>query len=152
MSDLKIAFYHGRKSGRGPKTWALRFLDWLTRRVTKGPFSHCEIVKELPDGSYECFSSSYRDGGVRSKILSLNDSEWVILDAPKLSEDSLKEFKVAHEGQGYDLLGAVGVVTLSTQNPTKWFCSELVAEVLGLEESWRYCPNTLFSVVKLLEK
>lgn len=147
----KVAFYRGRKNGKGIMPSVFRFLDSATRLLTKGPYSHCEIVEELPDGTYKCFSSSYRDGGVRSKILSLSDNSWDFVDAPFISPESLRLVEFREKGRKYDLLGAAGLVFLTSQRSDKWFCSEIVAEVIGLKESWRYTPNTLYSVCKRLE-
>ena len=152
MYSYKIAFYRGRKSGKGIMPIIFRALDSLTRTVTKGPYSHCEIVEKLPDGTYKCFSSSYRDGGVRSKILSLDSDSWDLVDAPYLTAEAVEEVKRRTVGLKYDLVGAVGVVILSPDRPHKWFCSELAAEVIGLKEPWRFSPNTLYSVVQRLEK
>ena len=152
MCNYKIAFYRGRKSGKGIMPTVFRALDSLTRTVTKGPYSHCEIVKVLPTGETECFSSSYRDGGVRSKILSLDSDSWDLVDAPYLTAEAVEEVKRRTVGLKYDLVGAVGVVILSPDRPHKWFCSELAAEVIGLKEPWRFSPNTLYSVVQRLGK
>ena len=152
MRNYKIAFYRGRKSGKGIMPVVFRALDSLTRTVTKGPYSHCEIVKVLPTGETECFSSSYRDGGVRSKILSLDSDSWDLVDAPYLTAEAVEEVKRKTVGLKYDLVGAVGVVILSPDRPHKWFCSELAAEEIGLEQTWRFSPNTLYSVVQRLEK
>ena len=152
MCRYQVAFYKGRKSGRGIMPTIFRALDSLTRTVTKGSYSHCEIVEKLPDGTYRCFSSSYRDGGVRSKILSLDSDSWDLVDAPYLTAEAVEEVKRKTVGLKYDLVGAVGVVILSPDRPHKWFCSELAAEVIGLKEPWRFSPNTLYSVVQRLEK
>ena len=48
MCNYKIAFYRGRKSVKGIMPIIFRALDSLTRTVTKGPYSHCEVVKVLP--------------------------------------------------------------------------------------------------------
>ena len=152
MCRYQVAFYKGRKEGRGIMPVVYRFLDNATRLLTKGPYSHCEIVEKLPDGTYKCFSSSYRDGGVRSKILSLDSDSWDLVDAPYLTAEAVEEVKRKTVGLKYDLVGAVGVVIFSPDLPHKWFCSELAAEVIGLKEPWRFSPNTLYSVVQRLEK
>ena len=152
MCNYKIAFYRGRKSGKGIMPTVFRALDFLTRTVTKGPYSHCEIVKVLPTGETECFSSSYRDGGVRSKILSLDSDSWDLVSADFVRLETLQKVENSTVGQSYELLGAMGLVFLTPQSQERWFCSELVAEVIGLPESWRYTPNTLYSVCKRLEQ
>ena len=152
MCRYQVAFYRGRKKGKGIMPSVFRFLDSVTRHLTKGPYSHCEIVEKLPDGTYKCFSSSYRDGGVRSKILSLNQESWDFVSADFVRLETLQKVENSTVGQSYDLLGAMGLVFLTPQSQKRWFCSELVAEVIGLPESWRYTPNTLYSVCKRLEQ
>ena len=150
MCNYKIAFYRGRKSGKGIMPIIFRALDSLTRTVTKGPYSHCEVVKVFPTGETECFSSSYRDGGVRSKILSLDSDSWDLVDAPYLTAEAVEEVKRRTVGLKYDLVGAVGVVILSPNRPHKWFGSELAAEVIGLKEPWRFSPDTPCSLLQRL--
>lgn len=36
-------------------------------KATRGEYSHCEIAVRLPDGQFDCYTSSHRDGGVRCK-------------------------------------------------------------------------------------
>ena len=63
MSQVYAAFYRGRAE----RFFSLaRLSDWLTRQVTRGPYSHCELVERQPDGLFICYSSSVRDKGVRS--------------------------------------------------------------------------------------
>lgn len=152
MFRYQIAFYRGRTEGKGLKPFVYRLLDTATRYLTKGPYSHCEIVEALSDGTYKCFSSSYRDGGVRSKVLSLNQESWDFVDADFVCLSNLRMVENSTIRQGYDLFGALGLIFLTPQNSCRWFCSELVAEVIGLPESWRYTPNTLYSVCKKLEQ
>ena len=53
--------------------WAARFTDGLTRILTRGKYSHCEIAVRLPETAgeqeYECYSASLRDGGVRHETM-----------------------------------------------------------------------------------
>ncbi|WKS99810.1 hypothetical protein NYR30_00480 [Gallibacterium salpingitidis] len=44
MSEVYLAFYKGRKSINRPFDLLAKFSDWLTRKVTKGDYSHCEIA------------------------------------------------------------------------------------------------------------
>ena len=47
MCNYKIAFYKGKKPGSGLMTSVFRFLDSATRVLTKGPYSHCELINVL---------------------------------------------------------------------------------------------------------
>ena len=148
MSSLKIylALYKGRRDGTGARVWAARFTDWLTRKLTRGQYSHCEIAVALDGGQFECYSSSIRDGGVRCKTMPLPAAKWDLIELPD-SSGSLKTNLAAvfaqTQGQRYDLPGALGVVFKTRQRHDRWFCSEWCGQVLGLSEPWRFSPNDL---------
>ncbi|QBP09865.1 hypothetical protein [Cupriavidus metallidurans] len=135
---MQIAFYRGRKR------WLDRLIQWWSR----GPYSHCELVLEkAPNGTHVCASSSWVDGGVRMKAIDLSGPAWVVVDVP-VSLDTVRqaeEWFRRHDGEGYDILGLVGMV-LRTRNRAdgkRWFCSEAVAAALGWSEPWRLDPTTL---------
>ncbi len=155
MSSLKIylALYKGRRDGTGAQVWAARFTDWLTRVLTRGIYSHCEIAVALDGGQFECYSSSIRDGGVRCKTMPLPAAKWDLIELPD-SSGSLKTNLAAvfnrTQGQRYDLPGALGVVFKTRQRSGRWFCSEWCGQVLGLSEPWRFSPNDLAAVAAAL--
>ena len=67
--QIYLALYKGRRNGTGWRVWAARFTDGLTRVLTRGRYSHCEIAYGPAEGGgYDCISSSVRDGGVRSGL------------------------------------------------------------------------------------
>ena len=71
--QIYLALYRGHRSGSGLKVWLARATDWLTRILTRGQYSHAEIVvREHPQASvYTCYSASIRDKGVRCKVMPL---------------------------------------------------------------------------------
>lgn len=159
MSSLKIylALYKGRRDGSGAQVWAARFSDWLTRKLTRGQYSHCEIAVALDGGQFECYSSSIRDGGVRCKTMPLPSEKWDLIELPNVSPQglptvagSLKTLFAQTQGQRYDLPGALGVVFKTRQRSGRWFCSEWCGQVLGLSEPWRFSPNDLAVIARSL--
>ena len=107
---IYLALYHGHRGGTGWRVWAARFTDGLTRILTRGRYSHCELAVRLPetaDGQeYECYSASLRDKGVRRKIMPLPSDKWdliPLLSTPEAHEQ-LQRVWTATEGQGYDLM------------------------------------------------
>ena len=156
MSSLKIylALYKGRRDGTGAQVWAARFTDWLTRVLTRGQYSHCEIAVALDGVQFECYSSSIRDGGVRCKTMPLPAAKWDLIELPD-SSGSLKTNLAAvfaqTQGQRYDLAGALGVVFKTRQRHDRWFCSEWCGQVLGLSEPWRFSPNDLSVIARRLK-
>ena len=46
---IYLALYKGRRDGSGWRVWSARFTDWLTRQLTRGRYSHCEVVIGLPE-------------------------------------------------------------------------------------------------------
>ena len=151
---IYLALYHGHRGGTGWRVWAARFTDGLTRILTRGRYSHCEIAIRLAGQSsepqYECYSASLRDGGVRLKTMPLPGNKWDLID---LSTDPLLAARLFTVWQltrtkPYDLTGAFGVVFKFRENPQRWFCSEWCAEVLGLPDSWRFSPNDLAAILR----
>lgn len=149
---MYIAFYKGKKQGCSPKALLLRLLDWTTRTITRGQYSHCEIAIAHPNSAnlFDCYSASLRDGGVRVKTMPLPPDKWDLIPLP--SRESLRlnvrEHFAATQSSRYDYYGAIGVALGTRQQPQRWFCSEWCGAVLGLRESWRFSPNDLAAVVR----
>ena len=150
---IYLALYHGHRGGTGWRVWAARFTDGLTRVLTRGRYSHCEIAVRLPetaDGQkYECYSASLRDGGVRMKTMPLPSAKWDLIALPDSVGEQLHGLWEETQGQGYDLPGAFGVVFGLPENRRRWFCSEWVGKALGLAESWRFSPNDLAVIARM---
>ena len=153
MSEQQIylALYKGRRDGSGWCVWLARFSDWLTRTLTRGQYSHCEIaVREHPQASvYTCYSASIRDGGVRCKVMPLPAAKWDLIPLPSTPEahERLQRAWAETQGQGYDLRGALGIAFGLRHNRRRWFCSEWCAAALGLPDGWRWSPNDLAAIV-----
>ena len=154
--QIYLALYKGRRDGSGWRVWPARFTDWLTRKLTRGQYSHAEIVvRAHPQASvYTCYSASIRDKGVRCKAMPLPAAKWDLIPLPSTLEahEQLQRVWTATEGQGYDLMGALGIAFGLPQNRRRWFCSEWCATALGLPDSWRWSPNDLAVIVPTLYK
>ena len=154
--QIYLALYKGRRDGIGWRVWAARFTDGLTRVLTRGRYSHCEIaVREHTQASvYTCYSASIRDGGVRCKVMPLPESKWDLIPLPSTPEahEQLQRVWTATEGQGYDLRGALGIAFGLRHNSRRWFCSEWCAAALGLPAGWRWSPNDLAAIVSVLKR
>ena len=148
--QIYLALYKGRRDGTGWRVWAARFTDGLTRVLTRGRYSHCEIaVREHTQASvYTCYSASIRDGGVRCKVMPLPSANWDLIALPDSVGGRLHSLWKETQGQGYDLPGAFGVVFGLPENRRRWFCSEWAGKALGLSESWRFSPNDLAAIFK----
>lgn len=146
---MYLALYRGRKTVRRPYDLIARAADWLTRTVTRGQYSHCELVTHLGGGQYGCYSASVRDGGVRHKTMPLPADKWdlIAIDHPGL-EAALQTHYAATRGQAYDWPGALGFVLHTAHRPERWFCSEWCGTALGLPESWRFSPNDLAAIAR----
>ena len=131
---MKIAFYIGKHG-----TW----YDRLICLVTRSKYSHCEIV--LTDGM--CASSSVRDGGVRYKIITLDD-HWDVynLSYPP-SEASVITWFNLHDSNKYSYIGAVlSVFGIVWKSEHEKFCSEACGEVLGYKN--HPTPEKLYQTLK----
>lgn len=88
------------------------------------------------------------DGGVRSKDIFLDPQHWDILEIEGDVEKAQEWFN-AHKGQPYDVLGLLGFIfRVLGQSKRRWFCSEAIAEMLGIEDSWRFDPCVLYVTLK----
>lgn len=130
---MKIAFYKGHG----------RVYDKLVKWWTKGSYSHVEVL--FSDG-YSASASS-RDGGIRFKKIKYNPERWdfVEVDCP---EQEVQLWFTLRAGEKYDYIGLLGFLWRPISGRDKlWFCSEAIAASLGYKDSWRYCPNTLYSTL-----
>jgi len=148
MSKTIIAFYKGTKK-ENPEA---RLLDRAICVFTRSRFSHCEIVFDysaVTKLGYS-YSSSPRDGGVRSKLIDFNSGKWELYEVPCIRDtDKVIEFFNAQYGRKYDWFGAIGAtIPIFDHNPQKWFCSEIVADCLDLGNPWTYTPEDLYRYYK----
>lgn len=147
---MKLAFY---KSAQG-SSWYRRAQHWLISKWTHGKYSHVEfIVKPINAKKYQymCASAAPRDGKVRFKVLTLKPERWDIVDVPTVSDAQMEAWFREHKDAKYDYLGLVGFVFRPIKGRSKkYFCSEAIAEAMGLNNPSRISPNSLYTAVKLL--
>ena len=132
---MKLAFYKGTRKG------LQGLYSRLARWVDSGPYSHCELV--FSDGLSA--SASFIDGGVRFKQIKYKPEQWDVVELQGFDEDKARQWFEDHEGEKYDLLGNLRFIFFFVKpSNNKWFCSEAIAEALGISESWRLGPNGLY--------
>ena len=125
----QLAFYKG--SGT--------LADKAIRVFTGSRYSHVELVL---DG--KCYSSSLRDGGVRSKYINLHPDKWDVVGI-NCREQLAYEWFRTHDGERYDWWGVWRfLLPLLPNKADQWFCSEAVAAALGLSNAEDYTPEDLF--------
>jgi hypothetical protein len=131
---MELALYHGPPTGALWRQLGHKIICGFTR----SPYSHCELVI---DGV--CYTSSMTDGGVRSKVIDLKNGKWDVIEIQGDKEKALAWF-AAHAGQKYDWLGALkfGFPFLS-RGKNRWFCSDAIADALGLLNPESYTPASL---------
>jgi hypothetical protein len=140
---VKIAFYKATRPGI--QGWFNRAVRWWTN----GNYSHCEIVlNEFADGSSQCASSSFIDGGVRHKTIKLDPEHWDIVEY-QADQFAVIEWFSQHDGKKYDVLGLFGFIWRRADgHKMRWHCSESAAAALGFEQPWRLDPNSLYWVLR----
>lgn len=142
---MKLAFYCGTKKGTAG------IYNRGVRWIEDGRFSHVEMI--FSNGVSA--SASFMDGGVRFKDINYNahPEDWVIVDCPWIDEDKAYNIFASRLGCEYDLKGNVHFILGFVKNSgDKEFCSGIVAKCIGLENAWRYAPNSLYEVVMLINK
>lgn len=148
--SVYLAFYRGRKSIHSPIDVLYRFIDWLIRVVTWGEFSHCEIAIKDESG-YVCYSSSGRDGGVRSKRIDVDNENWVLIDiTAHANVDNIQHYFYLTQDAKYDYVGCIGTVLPFVKCKKRYFCSEWTYNALSyslnkrVESGGRFSPMDLF--------
>lgn len=135
---LQVAFYKGRT----------RLYDRITQWWLKGRYSHVELILGTDHkGLSICASSSAMDGGVRIKHMQINPDRWDVITVQGDVYDAW-HWMALHADEGYDWLGFFGFIARALgHDPKRWFCSEAVAEMLGIPEGWRFDPCSLHAVL-----
>jgi hypothetical protein len=136
---MKIAFYKNH-------------LDWSDKLIaywTRHKYTHVELIYE---GMW--YSSSFFDGGVRSKMIHPNKENWDIYTFNQsFNHTNSIEFILTQIGKSYDLKGLIFAELLSLKHHehSEWYCSELVHASLVIGEYKNVLPTNLISPGKLFE-
>jgi hypothetical protein len=129
---MVLAFYKGNRGTFGS------LIKWWT----KSDYSHIELII---DGMWH--TSSSIDGGVCERVISGESGNW---DFVELSEQHDQELALSifyeQNGKKYDWTGIVltQIFPFSLHMKHRWFCSELVAEMLNIADSYKYSPEDLY--------
>jgi hypothetical protein len=126
---MRLAFYRGSLSDK-----------WLDRLIAGNDaprlYSHVEIAFDEYSVSGDlsmCFSSSWRDGGVRFKGIDLTDGKWDVVDVPAGPLDTVSVFRWCDPKVGgkYDVPGVLAFkVPFLRHVGAEWFCSEICTAAL----------------------
>lgn len=141
MSKEKIQLWFYKAEGN--------FYDKLIRLVNRTKYSHVELCI---DGY--CYSSSPRDGGVRRKHITFSQ-HWDLIEL-EVTEDHKQEmlnlFEREHS-KAYDWLGAIKTtIRFFPNHKDKFFCSEIIAQALGLPKPGKWTPEDLYQFFKPKEQ
>ena len=130
MTGVTVAFYKAQD----------RWFDKAVRFVTGSKYSHCEcIVNGIS------YSSSYRDGGVRQKVITYKPGKWDFIHLPEASPVQVVQFFHDYEETPYDVLGLFGfIVPAHIESRNKLFCSEACAAALGFHKPYQFSPGKLY--------
>lgn len=103
-----------------------RLFDRLIRLWTGSSFSHVELV--IDDVAY---SADAWKGKVRSVAVAVfNRQHWAVVPVVLVKDRAwIKE----QMGKGYDWMGIFGFSFFGVQDKRRWYCSELCAELTGIE-------------------
>lgn len=135
---MQLAQYKGPPSGLKNKLG-----HWVVCLFTWSKYSHVEL---LIDGI--CYSSSFRDGGVRAKVIDQESLDahfdlFPVVNAPT-KETVLARFQ-SEVGKKYSWLGMLRTCPLlrclPRRDENQRFCSDLVAYLLGASDPETFTPE-----------
>ena len=132
-----LAFYKGPPRN----DWLHTISHYAIRLWTWSKYSHAELVI---DGI--CYSSSTRDGGVRSKRIDLSSGRWDVVEMPldRFREDDALSWFLINNGDKYDWAGVWRFVfPFLPQSEKRWFCFEAIGSALGMAGAHKLTANDL---------
>jgi hypothetical protein len=139
---VKIAFLKPKRN-----QWLYRLVSWWTH----GEFFHWELLIVQNESGEWLTGSANPTKGVFLEWKTFDDS-WTIVDCPIGHPLHAQLVFEKFEGQKYDYLGLLGFVFRRGQHVDhRWFCSEIISMAIGLKNPWRYCPNTLYDILKSMK-
>ncbi|MEN9926645.1 MAG: hypothetical protein RL268_2771 [Pseudomonadota bacterium] len=119
-----------------------RVIGWWQRHDS----AHCEVSGTWDGKAHECVGASFLDRGVRLKVIDMPPEKWRIYEIDRPA-GVVASWYDRHAGDDYDVLGLLGFLWRPIRGRgRRWFCSELVADVLGLQEPHRYDVAAIESV------
>ena len=141
---MQIALY------KGPPSSILRKISHcLIKFWTMSEYSHAELVL---DGM--CYSSSSRDGGVRSKRINIKSGKldvYDITDTKQIKAKALSWF-VEHDGDSYDYRNIFRhVIPFIGHNENHWVCFEAIGAALGIKDPHKLDADDLIKEALKLE-
>lgn len=90
-----------------------------------------------------CYSSSARDGGVRSKVIDLTSGRWDVVDV-EIDKDHALAWFLTNNGDKYDWAGIWRfVIPFLPQGKRRWFCFEAIGSALGFAGAHKLTANDL---------
>jgi hypothetical protein len=122
---MQLAMYKGPAKGflNNLAHYAICIFDF-------SKYSHCELVIHG-----KCYSSSFRDGGVREKTINLNDGHWDLYSINGASQWIALDWFYKNKGKKYDWRGIIRfMLPFVKQKPNEFFCCEAVMAMLGVYE------------------
>jgi hypothetical protein len=87
--------------------------------------------------------ASARDGGVRVKEIEIKSGHWEFVQI----HDTDLSNALVHQGAGYDWKGVIlsQMFPLTKEDPTKFFCSELIAYAFDWVRPSSYTPQDVYN-------
>lgn len=121
----------------------------LIRLVTWSSWSHVAMVNSSDIESIteytEVIDSTFLHGGVQSRPLHQvlhNMDKWAYVEVPVANEKLAWSAARSQLGKPYDVTALIGIFFhRNWQNPTRWFCNELVEWCLEFGGSGRFIED-----------
>ncbi|WP_319533439.1 hypothetical protein [uncultured Cohaesibacter sp.] len=137
---ITLAFYRGRG----------RLFDRFVRLWTRSAYSHVELVERVVGygETATAWSSSPRDGGVRSKAITFTADKWELVPVDWAPTDAPGRISL-DAGAKYDWLGILlsQILPIQWHSDDRWFCSEIIADVLDFPDPHTISPGELKALV-----
>ena len=127
------------------------FFEKVVSYFTHSSIVHCEIVTDKKPSMFLGYSS-IPFNGVCGRWTAYKQDEWEFIQIDNSKLKKLKDFFAKTNGKKYDYAGCLGIFLKNDINDAdKYFCSEWVASVLGIENPQKITPSKLYYKLKAKE-
>lgn len=133
---IKLALYTGPDFVSSPLNYFIHLAICL-RTLSK--YSHAELV--IDD---KCYSSSFLDGGVRSKYINLTTGRWVVYDLSNIDKSYAINWYENNKHAKYDVKGILAwLIPFIEHDMSKFVCFEAVGSMLNIDNPHTLTGNSL---------
>lgn len=128
--------------------WGICTFSSLRYLVKEGKFKSVKYSHVELNINGIAYSSSTRDGGVRSKVIDMHSGSWDLLEV-YIDELQALDWFNRNKGKKYDWAGIFRfLLPFLPHNKDQYFCNEAVGQMMQVSNPENYTPDEFIELIK----